>query len=706
MLAVITFMAVTFLVLSQRQRNSVATSVEQAAASHVTDIGTRRAMAEVMAGIKASSNAANFDLRVSTNYISPYGFSTSPSNYTRPANVSYAYPNGTPVTGNDFLRNLANLLYSPRPPVYVKVSGTNDFRFYLDLNRNGIYDTNGWLVERIQSPPYNSPPVLPPVFSYWVGDPEWIGVLERPDYPHSSTNFFIGRYAYIIIPASKTLDLNCIHNYTKANLPASSLLTSMGGYDGFSRNQGVGSWEDNLAAFLVDLNTNLWPYHSGDPKPSGTMPDGRSRYPYTYFPVTSVNYVTGNRGDAFDTALALMRYRYGRQYTAAASLQPVVAIFGARGITGYFNNGGFANDGFDDFGCGPIMTNTVWPLDPDVAGGRLTANSPYPGADNPYHFLTPQDYFNLNKSSLGVAPNAANLSTNLLLAGRLTNSFYDRYTFYRMLQQLGTDSAPEPPTRLNLNYVNVDPWGHIVPNMATNFIAWSLPGGTTPVLLGNGQSYANGGPVQFFTNAAIRMLANAGYTIGLGPTNLLYTNLSNGALSLHIQVWPTNFYTPSVHRLLQVAANIYDATTANPFPSVFRPVFTRSNDIVNGITRTDFYISGYTNSDDASLGGRGPGPTPAMRDLNDPRQRALLGQNLNDMVYGIPVIIGAKKGLPNFNELAMETMIQMTRKLEFRRPTRARRSTRPTRCSCCASRTCSAWRPGIPTRGHTPMICG
>jgi hypothetical protein len=28
-----------------------------------------------------------------------------------------------------------------------------------------------------------------------------------------------------------------------------------------------------------------------------------------------------------------------------------------------------------------------------------------------------------------------------------------------------------------------------------------------------------------------------------------------------LQVYPTNYYTPSVHRLLQVAANLYDCTT-------------------------------------------------------------------------------------------------------------------------------------------------
>src|SRR5204862_3922192 len=37
------------------------------------------------------------------------------------------------------------------------------------------------------------------------------------------------------------------------------------------------------------------------------------------------------------------------------------------------------------------------------------------------------------------------------------------------------------------------------------------------------------------------------------------------------------------------------------------------------------------------------------------------------MVSGIPLIIGAKKGFPNFNELAMQTKVFVTRLLEFKR---------------------------------------
>ncbi len=51
-------------------------------------------------------------------------------------------------------------------------------------------------------------------------------------------------------------------------------------------------------------------------------------------------------------------------------------------------------------------------------------------------------------------------------------------------------------------------------------------------------------PVGFFTNVASRLLS-AELNVDLH----------------HIQIYPTNQYTPAVHRLLQVTANIYDATT-------------------------------------------------------------------------------------------------------------------------------------------------
>ena len=69
-------------------------------------------------------------------------------------------------------------------------------------------------------------------------------------------------------------------------------------------------------------------------------------------------------------------------------------------------------------------------------------------------------------------------------------------------------------------------------------------------------------PIGFFTNVASRLL------------------LAELNVDLHnIQIYPTNQYTPAVHRLLQVSANIYDATTNRynddypHLPTVFRPIF-------------------------------------------------------------------------------------------------------------------------------------
>jgi len=133
------------------------------------------------------------------------------------------------------------LYVSPRAPVFI----SNDFRFYLDLNRNGTNDPNGWLPET------NSFGLPTGATNFMVGDPEWIGILQRPDQPYGPNNPFVARFAFIAVPIGNALDLNAIHNQVlNTNLFTAS--------DGFFRNEGVGSWEINLAAFLADLNTNQW----------------------------------------------------------------------------------------------------------------------------------------------------------------------------------------------------------------------------------------------------------------------------------------------------------------------------------------------------------------------------------------------------------------------------------------------------------------
>ena len=226
-----------------------------------------------------------------------------------------------------------------------------------------------------------------------------------------------------------------------------------------------------------------------------------------------------------------------------------------------------------------------------------------------------------------------------------------------MLAQLGTDSAPVDDGKIHLNYVNQpvapDTFQKILsyntnyfsvtsPNLtATNFVPWNWPG--APELA-----------VQFFTNAAQKLFANQFWEFNPAafPATVNGQLVTNGFISisniLSIPVAPTNLYSPAIHRLLQVAANIYDATRTDRFPSVFRPLFTTSSVVSNGVTNVFVYLTGYTNDNRRST------------------LKAWLAANKN---FGIPLVIGAKKGFPNFNEYTFRTDVTVTRKLEFVRKT-------------------------------------
>jgi hypothetical protein len=643
LLTVITFMAVTFLVVSSSQHGSVTTETEQAIARLAADTARERAIAQLLAPIMAWTNEFNYGLLVSTNYINPAGFTNGVSS---PLNVNYDFDSQTrsPLSAAEKVRNIANLLYDPRPPVYIVTNafGSNDFRFYLDLNRNGHYDPSGLQPEVVNDAqghpnfindpsgnfvPYQWPPPSNIRSNFFVGDPEWIGALRYPEFAHAADNQFVYRYAYLAVPAGQTLDINYIHN--QALRPAKTKLDPNG--PDFLRNQGVGTFEINLAGFLYDLNTNLYAW--------GGL--------YRYDP----SGVSPAAGNAFADAGALLAYRYAMNpVNKSFTLASVSQLFGGLGATA------FGRDFLDGYSGGPVMTGTSWPqaAQPDSDSARVT--TPWAGADNANHFYTTQDLFDKTKTAVGLAPHAYTFTDRLLAVGT-NNSSYDRYTFYRLLSQLDTDSAPEPSGKMNLNYCNVDTNGYIVPNMATNFIPWT--------------------PVQFFTNAAIRLLADAGYTVGASysTSNLLVlsSNYVNGlwlpVTNLHIPLWPTNFYTPSVQRFFQLAANIYDATTNRsgiypsgiyPYlPSVFRPVFAN----VGGTkTASQVSIIGYEEVMNASV------LTAVMVDLSDSNSRgALKARDDQHMVYNIPLVIGAKKGFPNFNEFAMQTLVQVSRKLQFTR---------------------------------------
>jgi len=619
LISVITFLAVAFLVLTQRERGAVSTTAQQAVARQAAEMALQRAQAELLAPILAFTNLSAYDLRVSTNYINPLGF--NPAQRTGPltpalrswaTNVSYVYADGRPLNQDDYRQNLANLLYAPRPPVFItNEDGTVDFRYYLDLNRNGRYDTNGWQPVILPSGRYlavdgtETTSLSNAVFQYMIGDPEWVGVLERPDLPHSPTNRFVARYAWIAVPAGKTLDLNAIHNQAKMLNPR---------WDGYIRNMGVAPFEMNLAAFLADLNTNLW--NLGNL--SGAEPPYPPSVPYLY----NTNLTQPSRGTAFDDAVALLSYRYRGSYN---NLRTVAQLFGPAGVLV------FSTNRVDDMLNGPLLTGLFLP---PVDNDGLRVSFGWPGAESPQAFFDTQDLFDPNKTRAGPA-GTVSLSDRLLQAGTKTNT-YDRYTFYRLLAQLGTDSAPVPSDRMHLTFDNLtlrNPTTGVL--SPTNFYPWHPPA--------------------FFTNAADRMLrAYTAEWLRSSPADYLLTFGTNQPFGItNIPVWVSNrfVYTPSVHRLLQLAANLYDAQNTNRWPTVFRPVFSRQG--------PDVWITGYE-----MVAGD---PRAYLRPPVD-IQEVGQGPDQRINVYGVPWVVGVKSGLPNFNEFAMQTVFDVTRKVKIRKP--------------------------------------
>lgn len=168
-----------------------------------------------------------------------------------------------------------------------------------------------------------------------------------------------------------------------------------------------------------------------------------------------------------------------------------------------------------------------------------------------------------------------------------------------------------------------------------------------------------GTPTEFFTNLASRLVRDQ---FGLDLTNL--------------QIFPTNYYSPALHRLLQVTSNLYDSTTNRNYapntpepycPTVFRPLFRRTTD--GGVL-----IAGYREVEGTLIAN--PVLGPPILDLDDTNSLAQIPpvgtpftsvDREEPMVVGIPLVIGARKGFPSFNEFAMQTAIYVSRLLEFRR---------------------------------------
>jgi len=146
------------------------------------------------------------------------------------------------------------------------------------------------------------------------------------------------------------------------------------------------------------------------------------------------------------------------------------------------------------------------------------------------------------------------------------------------------------------------------------------------------------------TNASTGSFGSALFVDGGGEFDTgddFFLKTATDLLRLHFPFGATNIpvaaYGPTVHRLLQVTANVYDAAHSDTFPSVFRPQFTA--------TPQGVIISGYYRDDSAST----------------------VDAWLSTNPHNIPMIIGARKGFPNFNELAIQTAVLVARRLELRR---------------------------------------
>jgi hypothetical protein len=660
MLSVTLVMAVAFLALARRERGSVTTTTDTTTARLAAESAVAQAEAQIVANMLygtrngGSSNAFNLRLLVSTNYINPAGFDQA-VNYVNPTNVSYLDQNGNVLAPAFFARNVANLYFLPRAPVLIS-SNEPLGRFYLDLNQNRRFDPNG-VVPNMQ---FVGGSLVTNGFVNEVGDPEWVGVLEHPDAPHGPNNHFISRYAFIALPVGNSLDINYIHNEAKAE----QVNPVAGGSDSFMRNQGVGSWEINLAAFLADLNTNIW---SPVALPANLF--------YAY---NEPNNNTANSGITFQDALALISYRYNFIYNSQATASnSLMNLFNyPRGI-----------DGYSDGPLQVTLTNDLSPAHADVT------SRPWSGANNMNHYFTPGDFFDPSKTSVAFTNHLRNAESG---NGAVNPSTYDRYTYYRMLDQLGSDSAPDEG-KVNLNYSNA-----VVNYVVNNGVPVVRSLG---VIAGAETNLVPWRPLDFFLAAADQMLRTYStswfqsdpsnylatyygiiprgpvYASGAGVPNSQYFKANQipafGITNIPVLVNSNFVYTPAVNRLLQLAANLYDATTNDPvvagvprnLPHVFRPIF--EHDSAGNV-----FIVSYTNL----FSRNGPNTVLGANDLQlAPPVDVTALVNLVKAgvpiqngfglvnVYGVPWIIGAKKGLPNFNQFYLINAAQVTRKLQITR---------------------------------------
>ena len=158
-------------------------------------------------------------------------------------------------------------------------------------------------------------------------------------------------------------------------------------------------------------------------------------------------------------------------------------------------------------------------------------------------------------------------------------------------------------------------------------------------------------------NSPARTVPDPGDATGFFTTvadKLLRSTFSFGITNIPVQSNGVCVYTPAVQRLLQVTANVLDASTTNFYPTVFRPVFFRD-------PQGNVFITGYQQVNNVT--------GIADPQLSQPLDLTALpfGVSANVNIYGVPWIIGVKKGFPGFDQFDSRNDVMLTRKIEVTR---------------------------------------
>src|SRR5688572_17260077 len=392
LLAAIATLAIAFLALTYRETASVDAMGRTTDSELSADSALERAKAETLAIFPIKNQSITNPIE----FLGPDMFVSVCCQSTNWENGNLVFPQ---INRLDSAARLdPTNRYDSAPPVFVNTNrpgqtGPIDDRFFFDFNRNGSFEESGFVpvVNDAGQVVIEAGNVKT---NFVIGDPHWIGVLQDPRRPHGPDNRYIGRYAFMVLPSGRTLDANWIHN--------DAISRAVPTRSGFYRNQGVGTWELNLAAFLTDLNTNWW-----QNVPNST--------PYSYIADPDPTKLGGD-GDAFTDARELLLFRFYDNLNlrnTANDLFPLAAtgIFGSDRIDAYT----------------------------DAFLGQPTPNSDddplrhWSGSDSPRHFASPSDFF--DRARLPELQAGDQFREKLVKTSTGTST-YDRYTYYRLLQQL------------------------------------------------------------------------------------------------------------------------------------------------------------------------------------------------------------------------------------------------------------------------------